>query len=155
MFIIILINHESATILFLITLKITSKTKRTYFVIYTRWNKTRLHFRIKALWAIARVDIQPKDRILVTHVGSHFALSVVTRNLRMPFSVTNFAFNFRGKVLNHWVTSSIKPDEDKYGLVHTCGVIARKSKFEFILLSLSTCYSSKSSDSSLVLSFLS
>ena len=66
--------------------------------------------QIKPIRAITRVDIHPENGVLVTHVKSNLAASIVTRYLGVTFSFTEFTDDFGGKELDHRITSDIEPE---------------------------------------------
>ena len=66
--------------------------------------------QIKPIRAITRVDIHPENGVLVTHVKSNLAASIVTRYLGVAFPITEFTNNFGGKELDHRITSDIEPE---------------------------------------------
>ena len=72
---------------------------------------------IKPLWTVARVNIKPEHRIRITHVRADFALSIVARYLGVTLAFADLADNFRLKILDHTVTSDIKPKKVKK--IHT------------------------------------
>ena len=66
---------------------------------------------VKSLRSLTGVDITPEQIILQRHIRSNFAVCIITRQLRVPLSITNPADNLRLIKLNNGITSDIEPEK--------------------------------------------
>ena len=68
--------------------------------------------------SVFRMNIAPKDRILITHVFTNLTLSIITGDLSVTNSVTKFTTHLGFKILHYTIASNINPEIMLMILIH-------------------------------------